>query len=49
MNAIDRTLKYLDLYLVKDLNDIPCYQLPEGYRLFSIKIFKEYLFIRHYE
>jgi ribosomal protein S18 acetylase RimI-like enzyme len=38
MNAIDRTLKYVDLYLVKDLNDIPCYQLPEGY---SFVLFKD--------
>ncbi|MBR0491509.1 MAG: GNAT family N-acetyltransferase [Clostridia bacterium] len=37
MNAIDRTLKYVDLYLGKNLNDIPCYQLPEGYRFVSFK------------
>lgn len=33
MNTIDRTLKYVDLYLVhNDLNNIPDYKLPDGYK-----------------
>jgi GNAT superfamily N-acetyltransferase len=33
MNTIDRTLKYVDLYLVNnDLDDIKEYTLPDGYR-----------------
>ena len=33
MNTIERTLKYVDLYLVyNDLNNIPDYKLPDGYR-----------------
>lgn len=33
MNTIDRNLKYVDLYLVNnDLDNIPDYKLPDGYR-----------------
>lgn len=33
MNSIERTLKYVDLYLVNNnLNNIPDYKLPDGYR-----------------
>lgn len=33
MNSIERTLKYVDLYLVNnDLSNIPDYKLPDGYR-----------------
>ena len=33
MNTIDRTLKYVDLYLVNnDLDNIKEYTLPDGYR-----------------
>lgn len=32
MDVIDRTLKYVNLYLVKDLSDIKEYSLPEGYK-----------------
>ena len=33
MNTIDRTLKYVDLYLVNnDLDNIKEYKLPDGYR-----------------
>ncbi len=33
MNTIERTLKYVNLYLVNnDLNNIPDYKLPDGYR-----------------
>ena len=32
MNSIDRTLKYVDLYLMKDLSEIKDYPLPDGYK-----------------
>ena len=33
MNTIDRTLKYVDLYLVNnDLDNVKEYPLPDGYR-----------------
>lgn len=36
MKTIDRTLKYVDLYLVNnDLDNIKEYQLPKGYKFVS--------------
>ena len=38
MNTIDRTLKYVDLYLINDnLDNIKEYPLPEGYRFVTFK------------
>jgi len=37
MDAINRTLKYVDLYLTKDLNDITEYKLPLGYKFVYFK------------
>lgn len=32
MNSIERKLKYVNLYMVRDLDDIKDYPLPEGYK-----------------
>ena len=37
MNPIERTLKYVNLYLTHDLNDIKDYKLPEGYKFVLFK------------
>ena len=37
MNPIERTLKYVNLYLKHDLNDIKDYKLPEGYKFVLFK------------
>ena len=37
MDAINRTLKYVDLYLTKDLNNIDEYKLPLGYKFVYFK------------
>jgi len=37
METINRTLKYVDLFMYRNLNIIPDYQLPEGYKFVLFK------------
>lgn len=37
MNSINRTLKYVDLYLVCNLDNIIDYKLPTGYKVWEEK------------